>query len=235
MKIAISNILFIMAVALTASCNKTYVGEGEPMSIVRETGKFDKVVLNMDAIVRLTDTTVNSCVVTAQGNIQEAIITRLDGNTLVITSKGNLITDYPVEIAIGISQAAAVEVNGSGEMTGTNTLKNEELDFEVNGSGVLRLDVVAVKLTGAVSGSGEVFLTGSSNEFNVEINGSGSVNAKEFSTLRSKVRISGSGEVKLFAEESLEANVSGSGVVRYRGNAAVDKKISGSGEVIKID
>ncbi len=218
-----------------SGCNSTYIGEGEPVSNVRETGKFDKLVLNMNAIVRVTDTTVHSCVVIAQENVQEAIITRLDGNTLVITSKGTLITDKPVEILISLSQAAAFEVNGSGEVTGLNTIKNEEVDFEVNGSGKLLLDVVAVKITGAVSGSGVVNLSGSTNELNVEINGSGTVDAQKLSALSSKTRISGSGDVKLLVEESLEASVSGSGVVSYRGNAVVKKKLSGSGEVIKLD
>jgi len=221
-------------IGLTA-CNKTYKGEGAPVANVRETGKFDKVVLNMDARVTITDTLENSCVVFAPANVQEAIITRLDGSTLVITSKGTLITDNPVEIKIGLSQAAAFEVNGSGEITGTNIIKNEELDFEVNGSGMLKLEVVAVKVTGAVSGSGNVVLTGSSNDLNVEINGSGNVDAQKFSTLRSKARISGSGEVMLFVEETLDADVGGSGIIKYRGNATLNKSLSGSGEVIKLD
>ena len=80
-----------------------------------------------------------------------------------------------------------------------------------------------------------VGLTGSANDLDVEINGSGSVNAERFSVLRSKAKISGSGEILVLAEKSLDANVTGSGKVSYRGNAVVDKKISGSGEVKKLD
>jgi len=226
--------LLVLFISLS-SCNKTYIGEGKPVVDVREIGKFDKVVLSMNAKVRVTDTTANFCIVRAQENIQEAIVTRIDGNTLVITSRGVLISDEPIEIEIGISQASAFEVNGSGEIIGMNTIKNEEVDFEVNGSGVLKMDVVAVTVSGAVSGSGEATLTGSSNDLNVEINGSGLVDAQKFSTLKSKARISGSGQVKLFVEQSLEANVGGSGIISYRGNATVQKKVAGSGQVIKID
>ncbi len=238
MKFHLSPLLITISVLIilaASACNNTHVGEGETVTQAREIGKFDKVVLNMDARVTITDTSANFCVVRAQQNLQEVIITRLDGNTLVITTKGTVVTNEPIEIAIGLSQAAAFEVNGSGEIVGLNTIKNESLDFEVNGSGKLQLDVVAVKITGAVSGSGTVNLTGTSNELNVEINGSGLVDAGEFSTLKSKVRISGSGDVKLLVDETLEANVGGSGVVSYRGNAVVNKKISGSGEVIKLD
>ncbi len=226
--------VFLPAILVT-SCNKTYVGEGLPVTKTRETGKFTKVALNMDAIVRVTDSASNSCTITAQENLQDIIITRIDGNTLIITTKGTVETDIPVEITLSLSQAAAFEINGSGIIQGVNTIKNESLDFEVNGSGELVLDVVAVKVTGAVTGSGVVTLSGSSNELFVEINGSGTVDAKKFTTLKSKAKIAGSGEISLQVEESLEANLSGSGLVNYRGNAIVDKDISGSGRVVKLD
>ncbi len=226
---------FCLFALLFSACTQTYHGEGALVPEKRELGKFNSLVLSMNALVTITDTLESSCVVIAQKNIQEAIITRIDGNTLVITSKGNLITDKPVEIAVGLNKASAIEVNGTGEVTGRNTIKNEIFDFEVNGSGKLMLDMVAVKVTGAVTGSGLVKLTGSASNLNVEINGSGTVNAGNFSVNNSKARISGSGSTELMVGESLQATVSGSGVVAYRGNPVVEKKISGSGEIKKLD
>lgn len=218
-----------------AGCTQTYKGEGAMVPETRKLGKFNRLVLSMNAMVTLTDTLESSCVVIAQQNIQEAIITRIDGNTLVITSKGNLVTDKPVEITVGINKASAIEVNGTGEVHSSNTLKNESFDFEVNGSGKLMVDLVAVKVTGAVTGSGLVELNGSANSLDIEINGSGTVNADDFSVSKSKAKISGSGEAGLRVGESLQANISGSGVVNYRGNPVVEKKISGSGEIRKLD
>ena len=232
----IVQLFIVIAVGFGISgCTKTFKGEGAMVPEKRELGKFNGLVLSMNANVTITDTLESSCVVLAQQNIQEAIITRIDGNTLVITSKGNVVTDQPVEIILGMSKAAAIEVNGSGEIRSSNTLKNESFDFEVNGSGKLILDMVAVKVTGAVTGSGLVELDGTANSLDVEINGSGTVNAGSFSVNRSKARISGSGEVELTVGESLQASVSGSGVVNYRGNPVVEKKISGSGEIRKLD
>ncbi|MBK8414097.1 MAG: DUF2807 domain-containing protein [Bacteroidetes bacterium] len=100
---------------------------------VREVGEFNRIVLNMEALVVVKDSLVHSCVVKAQGNIQEAIITRMDGNTLVITTKGQLITNEEVVIE-RMNKEMAFEVNGSGKMFLINTFKNDELDFEINGS-----------------------------------------------------------------------------------------------------
>lgn len=230
-KIAVLPVLFF---CLT-SCNKTYKGEGAIVSDARETGKFSQVALNMNARVIITDTTVNYCIVNAQANLQEAIVTRLDGNTLVITSKGTIDTDMPIEIRLGISQATAFEVNGSGEIRGMNTIKNEEVDFEVNGSGLFDMEIVAVNITGAVSGSGTAVLKGSSNELRVEINGSGTVDGSNLTTLQAKANISGSGEATLMVSQSLDAEVTGSGVIKYKGNAVVKQEVGDSGKVIKLD
>ena len=220
---------------LGSGCTQTYTGEGTVVPEKRKLDKFNRLVLSMNAVVTVTDTLESSCLVIAQQNLQEAIVTRIDGNTLIITTKGNLVTDKPVEIVIGVNKVSAMEVNGSGEIHSSNTLKNESFDFEVNGSGKLIVDLVAVKVSGAVTGSGLVSLEGSATSLDVEINGSGTVNAGTFSVNKSKAKISGSGESELMVAESLQASVSGSGVVNYRGNPVVDKKISGSGEVNKLD
>ena len=227
--------LAVVPLLLLYSCGKTYHGEGERIEEQRKIEHFNKLVLNMNAVVTITDTPEFSCTIIAQQNILEAIVTRLDGKTLVITSKGNLITDKPIEIVIGMNQLAAIEVNGSGEIYGRNTFKNSDFDFEVNGSGKLELDLVAVNVSGAVTGSGLSKISGSANSLNIEINGSGTIDASKFSTIKAKTKLSGSGEADLMVSESLEASVSGSGKVNYRGNAEVDKNISGSGEVRKLD
>ncbi len=72
-------VVCILALIIVSACNNTHVGEGETVSQTRELGKFDKVVLNMDAKVTVTDTFANYCVVRAQQNLQDVIITRLDG------------------------------------------------------------------------------------------------------------------------------------------------------------
>src|SRR4030095_13973423 len=96
-------LLTFIPLMLLYGCINTYHGEGESIMEQRKVGKFNKLVLNMNAIVTVTDTTEFSCSIVAQPNILEAIVTRLDGNTLVITSKGSLITNKPIEIAIGMN------------------------------------------------------------------------------------------------------------------------------------
>lgn len=227
-----NKVLAILCLAtFFASCQRTTIGEGPVTADTRNVGKFTGVALNMNALVLVKDSLQHSCVVKAQKNLQEVIITRLDGNTLVITTKGQVLSDEPVVIELSLNKEHAFEVNGSGEIRTVNTLKNDELDFEINGSGVVDADVVANSITSNISGSGVLKLRGSANSYNSQISGSGSVNAFQLPVLNSKASVSGSGEAYLNVGETLYAKVSGSGSVKYKGSPSVEKSITGSGTV----
>lgn len=211
------------------------MGEGETVSETRAVSDFKGIAVNMAATVYIKDSTEHSCVVKAQKNIQEAIITRIDGNTLVITSKGTLISDEPIIIEISMSRPERFELNGSGKMISVGQLVNDKMDFEVNGSGSLDMEVVSTQITGAVSGSGNLELAGKTNSFDVEINGSGKVLAFDLSALTCKSKVSGSGDAEINCVETLKATVTGSGNIQYKGEPKVDESISGSGAIKRVN
>jgi len=227
--------ILLLLTIFTLACNRTYTGEGEIMAVTRTVSDFKGIALNMAATVYIKDSTDHSCVVKAQSNLQEAIITRIDGNTLVITSKGTLVSDEPIVIEISMSRPERFELNGSGEMLGVGQLVNDKMDFEVNGSGTLKVDVVSTSITSAVTGSGNLELSGKTNSFDVEINGSGKVRALNLSALSSKAKVTGSGEAEINSAETLKATVSGSGAIQYKGQPKVDESVSGSGTIKQVN
>jgi hypothetical protein len=229
----IISLVFGLSFLCISSCTKTYTGEGEVVAESRDMGTFSSIALNMHVLLLVKDSTAHSCVVKAQQNLQEVIITRLDGKTLVITNKGRIDSDRPIVIEVTMNQAESFEVNGSGKIQSTGTIKNDLIDLEVNGSGSLEMDVVTDKLTAAVSGAGTLNLTGSTNDFDVEISGSGNVNAFDLNTLHSKSKISGSGEINVNVSDKLRAQVNGSGKIYYKGNPEKSIHIEGSGSVEK--
>ncbi|HEX5001965.1 MAG TPA: head GIN domain-containing protein [Bacteroidia bacterium] len=222
--------LFILVIGF-ASCNEVYKGDGPAIVQKRDVGEIRRIAINMNATVTVYDTSASFCNVTAQEDIQNGIVARMDGHTLVIGTKGTLMTDMPVEIEIGMIRPEGIEVNGSAAVTAMNTLKNDKIELEVNGSGVLNLDMVANKARSYVSGSGIIRLTGSAQEHKIEISGSGQVDGFGFKTLKTGADISGSGRSNVFASEQLNAQVSGSGNVIYMGTPNISKSISGSGTV----
>ena len=83
-----------------------------------------------------------------------------------------------------------------------------------------------------ISGSGQILLSGSAHDHNIDISGSGDVRAYGLVTQNTWVRISGSGNSEVTVLEYLNVNVSGSGSVYYKGNPDIQANISGSGTII---
>jgi hypothetical protein len=77
-------------------------------------------------------------------------------------------------------------------------------------------------------------LTGKTENFNSNLNGSGDIDAGDLKAKNAKITVSGSGDSKVFCSESLHARVSGSGDIEYIGDPKKkDTKVNGSGAISK--
>lgn len=82
-----------------------------------------------------------------------------------------------------------------------------------------------------VRGSGDIELTGTSDELSVELDGSGDIDAGGLIAQRATVTIEGSGDVRVQATDTLDATIEGSGDITYLGTPALSTSISGSGDI----
>ena len=84
-----------------------------------------------------------------------------------------------------------------------------------------------------VNGSGKVNLQGQAKKLSVNIAGSGDIRSEEFAADDVSVNIQGSGSLVGQANKTLNVEIAGSGSVDYTGDATVTKRILGSGSVRK--
>jgi len=84
-----------------------------------------------------------------------------------------------------------------------------------------------------IGGSGNIKLSGNSNELTCSIAGSGSIKAYELNTNSLNANIAGSGSIRTTVKTKIKAKVVGSGSIYYKGNPThIDTKSVGSGDVI---
>ena len=94
------------------------------------------------------------------------------------------------------------------------------------------LDIKSKYLKGHVTGSGDIKIKGSSENFACNVTGSGDFDAFDLKVKHVEARVSGSGDVMVYASSSLKANVSGSGDIVYKGDPEKQNfKTNGSGKV----
>jgi hypothetical protein len=85
-----------------------------------------------------------------------------------------------------------------------------------------------------MSGHCHATAAGRADSFELQIAGSGEVNAARLEARRATVSITGCAAAALWVHDRLEAGVSGSGAVRHFGDPAIEKSVKGSGRVERL-
>lgn len=216
-------LLLGLGIVMVAGCGKLHgmiggsgpqvVGSGEMATENRTVGAFKNVSLNGAFDADITIGKQSEIKIEAEDNLLKLIKTEIKGDTLHISTEGNISTSKGMKVTFSASQLEETTINGSGDVT-VKGLKGDKVAFRINGSGSVEADGSAKRVAATVNGSGDVNL--------------GKVAASE-----ADVSIHGSGDVLVHATEKLFGSIAGSGSIRYRGNPkSVEKSIAGSGELV---
>lgn len=229
--------LLIVAAGTFSSFNE---GPLAPQRETRPVGSFTAVSLGGSAHVVLKQGSPQSVVVEASPEALAEYETVVDGQKLRLGYRRDLKDSWsiknrgPVTVFITAPNVEALSVGGSGEIKVEGTLKASKMALTVSGSGgVLVPELATESLESAVSGSGDVTVSGTAPEHAVRISGSGKVKARSLKSETCQVRLSGSGDAYVFASKSAEARISGSGDVYVSGGGRTSSSVSGSGRVHK--
>lgn len=242
-------VLFIGTGILNA---QQITGNGNFVNKERTIESFSKIQVNgsIDVVLEQGDKGVLN--VMADENLHDIIVTSVENNTLVISTKRNsgFSTKNKTEVHIYNSKIESLQLNGSGDAISKGKFSFADFEIAITGSGDVDLHADANNLSLSTHGSGDIKLEGTFNTVTATTSGSGDIGIKgsatslTFSTTGSgdldafalkandvSVTTTGSGDAKVNAEKSLMVKSNGSGDVVYKGNP-VSKSITakGSGE-----
>jgi hypothetical protein len=208
----------------------------------RTVGSFSKLSFRVPGKLILKQGATASVVLEGDKEFLSKIETSVEGGKLTIGREDkwrwtdwswkddNKITAY-----VTMTTIEYLGVAGSGDLIGEGKFSSEDLNLKVSGSGSIQIEVDAKGMIDTdVSGSGDVSIKGTCQNFDSSISGSGKVNAQVSISGKADVSISGSGKiVATGSANEIKARISGSGKV-LAANLEVSKcdvHISGSGDV----
>jgi hypothetical protein len=227
---------FTFLISVFVSCDKEsgpIKGEGPVIEQSFMLPNISAVALSIDANVVLTHGEQEEVVIEAQHNI-------IDNIKMYVTSDGywdisyfrNVRNHDGVTIHITSPCVDYISVSGSGSVNSTNLFPDSaNVNLKITGSGNIVFNTIAQLTVSNISGSGEIFLSGSSYEQRIFISGSGSIRAFDFETSITHANISGSGNCEVNVSSFLDVKISGSGNVYYLGYPQITSDISGSGGI----
>jgi hypothetical protein len=207
-------------------------GNGEKVTQRRAVGEFKAVRLEGSLDVQVKVGAPATVTVTIDENLQPLVVTRLDGDTLVVSTTGSMSYrgEGLVEVATPALRALGIEGSGDAVIDGGQG----DLELSVSGSGDLSWRGAAARLAVEIEGSGDVTLAGTADEARLEVAGSGDIQAQGLTVRSARVEVAGSGDVSLtLSGGTLAASVAGSGDVHWYGSAQVERaSVAGSGEIV---
>lgn len=219
------------------SCEKIK-GKGDSVTETREVSGYSGIGLAISATLYFSSGPDYSLEIQGQPNVLERILTRVEGNTLVIRLKSGIILGVhdPIRIYVTAPDVHDISISGSGDIYVDNLWSGSDLWASISGSGNISVSAMETgRFNGNISGSGNIrVLGGLADQEYLKISGSGDINMQYVEAGIVYTVTSGSGDMYVNALNILDVTISGSGDVFYLGNPAINTHISGSGSVRKL-
>ena len=160
-------VLIVLLVGLLSGCGLTAHIVGKTQE--RELTTFERIEVGglVNVVIEKGDTTKAS--ITASGIQMKDIMTKVEGDTLLVTTKGNH-RGESIIINVTYQQLVAVKTTGAATIRSDGAIKSENLEVIITGNGdaMLELDVGNVSVN--LSGGGNLTLTGKAHKQHIVSN-----------------------------------------------------------------
>lgn len=202
---------------------------------MRKTASFDQIRINCSADVYLTQGNHQSVVVETESYNQDKIVTKVQGSTLIITTKRftNLRTKR-LRVYVEIPKIKGLEVNGSGDIY-ANAISGKNLTINIKGSGDVNVGTLHMdEVLATIMGSGDLNFNGKMSTLKLSVNGSGDSHLNNLQCDRAYFSIVGSGDVLISGKaNTADVMIQGSGDLKgtdFEVSKAVTNQV-GSGDI----
>ena len=203
-------------------------GNGIMKTAETPVSSFEGIEINGYAVVYFHESPEYRAVVTADSNLFGYTNVYTEDNVLKIGLKRGwhyLLTKYQVDVYCPV--ISSLSISGAARFESSDTIITPVFKAAISGAGKIKGAIECDTFTAAVSGSAQIILTGSSNDFGISISGAGDFSGNDFKTNNASVKINGAGTINIWVVEYLKAQISGTGRIRYRGNPKIDSGGSG--------
>ncbi len=226
----------LVLLAGLSSCNCKR-GSGHLITETRNLNSFSKIDISGGyRVIIKQDSAASSVTLTADDNLMQYIKTDLDGNELKIHSAHRICGSGQYVITIRLKDLSYFKASGAIEVTSDGKITAKDIEFNLAGATKVTLSLNADNVNTHCSGLTELDLTGQAKSHNVEMSGSGTINAFDFVTGAYSIQSSGMSHCRINVLNELNVNSSGVSEIQYRGNPAnVNDNKSGVSSLQKVD
>lgn len=236
--------LFLVIASMTGiSCRKENMCDcikrtGDIVTETRELPAFDRILLEDNVNVYITQDSIQKVTVEAGDNLVDMIETEVVNGEIRITNKNrcNWARSYKPQIYVHLHMPEIkwIVSDGVGFIKSTNTITTPVFDYRLISLGDIHLKVNSSSVRGHMHGAGDVYLEGRAEHHACHIVGNGFINAGDLETGYTWIYTNTSGNIYVKVTGLLQVTLDGAGDIIYTGEPnTIDKLIRGTGKLIK--
>ncbi|WP_299098044.1 head GIN domain-containing protein [uncultured Winogradskyella sp.] len=239
MKLLKSITLVAFLFSVTTSCAQwgkweKVKGNGNITTENRSTGDYDGLKSAGPMNFKLIQGKEGNITIEGDSNLMEHIVTKVEGGKLVVKVEDgvNIKPSKTIVVTIPYESINSVSLAGSGDIENSGTIKSNNFDVSIAGSGDINLKISSNTVESNIAGSGDIELSGSTKDLTTKITGSGDFDGSDLDSTNVTAKITGSGGANVVCNGELKVRITGSGDVKYSGKPTnKDTKVTGSGSV----
>lgn len=205
---------------------------GKIITEKRSLEDFDKILVENNLNVFITQDSIFEIIVEAGENIAPLIKTEVRNKTLICknVNRCNWARSYdkPLNIFIKMPYIKYITSNGTGNITSLNTITTDIIDLQTKNSGNIILNASSKQILSHMHGSGDVTLTGYTDEHLCDIGGTGFLYCDALKTNYTYLHTFTLGLCYVYATDLLICNIDRKGDVYCYGNPKTVKYSSKS-------
>lgn len=197
---------------------------------------FTRLHLSTQGLVELVPGTEEKVVVECDDNLLEHLQVVNSGRTLYVTSENKLRAPGFTELRVTVYLRQLDLLNSScrsGEVhTRSPLVSTVPLTVKVLSAGTTRLELDVPKLTVNLACQGDVTLSGTAGEVQIQTAAEGNLDTSALRAQHLRLRNASAGNIDLYAEQTINITHLGAGYIHYRGPARLsDVRQYGAGEI----
>ncbi|MBA3816905.1 MAG: DUF2807 domain-containing protein [Parachlamydiaceae bacterium] len=243
MKVFLTLLCSCLILISWTSCSKSkskneLTGSGNVISQVRNVMGFNQILFSGNGNLIISQGNTESLKIEGEDNIVDLITTAVVDKALRIDYKkanmAHLINSKaPLNIYVQVKDIQEIRLSGSGSISTIKPLTAFQLKVSVSGSGSGQIGIIGHKLVTILSGSSNFIVSGTVENQDIWISGSGDYQAEKLTSKVANVNITGSGKVTVNVQDDIDVHISGAGTVNYQGTPRIRQSISGSGSITR--
>lgn len=232
-------ILFIAVISITvlSSCRIGCIkGSGHQVTESHKFSEFTRIEISGGFKVNLKQDSSLGVSITADDNLMKYIHSTVDGDRLHIYTRKNLCGSGEMVINIGVKNLEELKGSGAVEFISDGKLVTKNLRLGLTGASKVNMDLNAADVNTEGSGSTEIILKGQASSHNINLTGSGKVNAFDFVVGNYNIETTGASDCEINVLHELTVHSTGASDVKYRGNpTSVNSSKTGASSVTKVN